>query len=196
MGLPQLDISDVVCIASGPSLTQDQVDYVRGRALVIAINDNYRLAPWADVLYACDAEWIEHHNGNLLDFEGLKVTQDKESAERFGWLHVQGAKGPGLSLDRSLIHYGQNSGFQAINVAYHLGAKRIILIGYDMQAIKRRHWFGNHPASFNKYSHYESFIRDYQTIADQLPGLDIEIINCTEETALKCFTIQKLKKTI
>ena len=39
-----------VVIASGPSLTQDYVDYCRGRAWVVVVNDNSRRAPWADVL--------------------------------------------------------------------------------------------------------------------------------------------------
>jgi hypothetical protein len=52
-----------VCIGNGPSLTQAQVDFTRGardangRVRVIAINDAFKLAPWADVLYFCDDKW-------------------------------------------------------------------------------------------------------------------------------------------
>ncbi len=45
----------VVCIASGPSLTQSQVDYCRGKARVAVVNNNWEKAPWADVLYGADA---------------------------------------------------------------------------------------------------------------------------------------------
>jgi hypothetical protein len=48
-----------VLVASGPSLCPSDVDRVRGRARVIAVNDGYRLAPWADVLYACDRRWVD-----------------------------------------------------------------------------------------------------------------------------------------
>ena len=48
-------------IASGPSLTQQQVDYCRGKAKVVVINDNYLRAPWADYLYFCDDKWFQWH---------------------------------------------------------------------------------------------------------------------------------------
>jgi hypothetical protein len=55
-------------LASGPSLTREQCEAVRGKAKVIAVNnqaidtdcDGVRvpaMAPWADVLYAADAKW-------------------------------------------------------------------------------------------------------------------------------------------
>jgi hypothetical protein len=63
----------IVCLGGGPSLTQAQVDACRGRAHVIAINDAFRLAPWADVLYACDWQWWKA-NPEAYDFAGLKVS--------------------------------------------------------------------------------------------------------------------------
>ena len=50
---------DTCCIlATGPSLTPDQAEYAKGKARVIAVNDAWRLAPWADILYACDAPLV------------------------------------------------------------------------------------------------------------------------------------------
>ena len=46
--------STVVCIGTGPSLTQADVDLCCSQARVIAVNDAYRMAPLADVLYAAD----------------------------------------------------------------------------------------------------------------------------------------------
>ena len=67
-------------IASGPSLTKEDVDAVRGLN-VIVINTSYWLAPWADILYACDGHWWDWHYENTdwkakLDaFENKKWTQ-------------------------------------------------------------------------------------------------------------------------
>ena len=47
----------VVCLGGGPSLTAADAAQCRGRARVIAINDAYRLVPWADLLYFCDYRW-------------------------------------------------------------------------------------------------------------------------------------------
>jgi len=38
---------------------------------VLAINDAYRLAPWADWLYACDDRWWRfHHEAVAAGFQG------------------------------------------------------------------------------------------------------------------------------
>jgi hypothetical protein len=61
----------VVIVGGGPSLTKEQVDaaghVVVGRAApkVIAINNAIELAPWADVLYFCDARWYEWHRDRV-----------------------------------------------------------------------------------------------------------------------------------
>ena len=69
-----------ICIASGPSLTQEDVDYCRGRGRIYAVNDVYRLAPWADVLFACDLAWWKRY-GPVLSFSGLRLSTDKNACE-------------------------------------------------------------------------------------------------------------------
>ena len=46
-----------------PASRQTKRQYVQGKARVIAVNDAWRLAPWADILYACDGRWWRHHKG-------------------------------------------------------------------------------------------------------------------------------------
>jgi hypothetical protein len=68
-----------VLVASGPSLTKEQVDHCKGKAQAIAINDSYKLAPWAQHMYACDQQWWGWHEDDpeLLAFKGKKWTQDQ-----------------------------------------------------------------------------------------------------------------------
>ncbi len=48
----------ILCVASGPSLTQEDVDYCRGKVdAAIAVNTSYQRVPWAYALYAADAHW-------------------------------------------------------------------------------------------------------------------------------------------
>jgi len=54
----------VACLASGPSLTRADVALVRAQGLpTIVVNTTYQMAPWADVLYACDAKWWAWQQG-------------------------------------------------------------------------------------------------------------------------------------
>lgn len=188
-------------IASGPSLTKEDVERVRGQN-VIAINDNYKLAPWADVLYACDPNWWRWHIDDVKSFKGKKYRQDKswtdKDVEVIKDLDVQCIKSiseSGLSTNPNVIHDGCNSGIQAINLAYHLGARKIILLGYDQQATDgKAHWFGHHPNEI--VSDWYKWKGHYQLVADQAPDIGLEIINCTRETALTCFPIKKLKEML
>jgi hypothetical protein len=85
------------------------------------------------------------------------------------------------------VHTGKNSGYAALNLAYHLEAERIILIGYDMQKAEQRHWFGAHPEAMEVESCYPDFIREFETIIPDDYG--IEIWNCTRSTALHHFPL-------
>ena len=188
----QWDGQTAVLIASGPSLTQADVDYCQGKARVLVVNDNYRLAPWADALYACDPTWWVAHKG-VPDFAGQKWTQSLPAAQRWGLLHIEGDREPGLSRDPNLIHFGSNSGYQAINLAVHFGARRLLLLGYDMQRTGgRSHWFGDHPTGLNNHSDYVNFAHNFNTLPPGLEMAGVEVINCSRETALTCFPRRKL----
>ena len=105
-----------ICIASGPSLTQEDVDYCRGKGKVYAVNNVYTLAPWADVLYACDQAWWDEHNG-VPDFAGQKWTIDRIAAKNYGLNRIGIANGSHWSNIPGEIALGMNSGFQALKDA-------------------------------------------------------------------------------
>lgn len=180
-------------LGCGPSLTQADVDFCRGRARVIAINQAVTLAPWADVLYACDAQFWKWHKG-IPSFTGLKYTLEAEAGR---WPGVQvlertgGVDGVGVELKPTGIRSGKNSGFQAINVAVHLGAAKIVLLGYDMRGT---HFFGNYPWPSNP--NWNKYVAVFSTLIKPLRALGIEIINCTPGSMLRCFPMQSLRQAL
>jgi hypothetical protein len=185
--------STIACVGGGPSLTAADVARLRGHVRVIAINDAYRLAPWADVLYACDAAWWRVHRG-VPAFRGVKVSLGTPPASPDGIVRLANTGVDGLELAADGLRTGGNSGYQAINLAVHLGARIILLLGYDLQraATGRAHWFGDHPGCLNQRSPYASFRRHFATLIAPLAALGITIINCSRQTALTCFPCQPL----
>lgn len=189
--------STIVCLGGGPSLTRDDVEYVRGKARVIAINNAYLLAPWADVFYACDARWWREHYGHVRALPGMKLS-----------LQVPGAKKPddvlclrktgrgGLESDRSGLRHGHNGGYQAIGCAVHLGATRILLLGYDMRLGTggRSHWHGEHP--WRVAPSYNTWIALYRTMAEPLQRRGIAVLNCSRETNLDAFQRADLRTVL
>jgi len=110
-------------------------------------------------------------------FSGELWTQDADAEKKYGINRVQSVAKPGLSTDKNIIHQGENSGYQAINLAYHLGVKRILLLGYDMGYEGQRHFFGEHPQPLGQSSDYPKLRKNFSTIIPDEYG--IEIYNCS-----------------
>jgi len=90
--------------------------------------------------------------------------------------------------DYGYIASGGNSGYQAINLAYMLGAERIILLGFDMQKTGgKAHWHGDHIAGLGNAENVSGWVKNFDALAKDLELLGVEVINCSRETALKCF---------
>lgn len=150
----------------------------------------YQLAPWADLLYACDHAWWAQYRPA---FGGLMVTQDARVSDLCD--DVQrvpcNAEAPGMSFDPYRIHGGQNGGFQALNLAVLLGAGRVILSGFDMGAAPdgRRHAYPDHPAGMNNpdAGNFAGWRTAFAAAAPGLRRAGIEVINASARTALDCF---------
>lgn len=192
----------VVVAATGPSLAPEVAEQLRGE-IVIAVSDAWRLIPWASVLYSCDRAWWDAHLG-AFGFVGekwtshsLKPANDKtEIASRYELHVVAGARRPGFSFDPAVIHYGHNSGFQAVNLAILMGAVRIVLVGFDMRPVGgRAHFFGDHPRPLKRPGPFAAWISAFHAAAAGLPP-GIRIINATPGSALDCFERMELSAAL
>ncbi len=185
----------IVCAASGPTLAAEALAAVRGRAPVVAVNDAVRLAPWADVLYSSDRHWWAHYRG-MPTFAGHRVGIGSKRGDASP---ISGAPGilvlehtgiEGLERRPGGLRTGQHSGYAAINLAVHLGARRILLLGYTGGIVNgRQHFFGKHPATLAQTTEaqYAAFCRAYATLAPELAALGIEVANCTPDSHIAVF---------
>ena len=191
----------VVIIAGGPSLTEAQVARVhaaRGRnwqVRAIAINNGYQIAPWADVLYGADHRWWNWHN-MVPGFVGLKVAM-KWNAESGAWwpgwegnahpeiLGVAGTGYSGMDFSGNGLRRGGNSGHQAVNLAVLMGARKILLLGFDYRTTGGQHWHGQHPIA--TAADTGPWLRAARVAAPQLAAAGVEVINCTPGSALDAF---------
>lgn len=195
-----------IVAAPGPSLTDEVAQRTKGYK-IIAVNDAYRLLPWADVLYAADAGWWRVHNG-CPHFRGEKLTtwgrdavaKDMEIISRFHLSVIESTRFErGFSFKPGMIYRGQsNSGFQAVNVALLRGGNPIILIGFDMHGT---HFFGEHETPLRSWDRqkqarvFARWIDGFKFAAEHLPP-DIRIVNATPGSALDCFPIMSLQEAL
>lgn len=183
-----------VCIASGPSLEDWQCRHVESRDCeIVAVNTSFR-AVSRGIVYGCDEDWWKIYHGEV-DREGW--TASVEAAQKYGLNYIRGKNGEGLCPEPHAIHYGKNSGYQAIGLAYNFGAERIILIGYDMQHTGGRvHWHGRHPRQLRNAEGILGWVKPFGALAKDLEAAGVEVVNCTIETALDCFRRSDLEDVI
>ena len=96
---------------------------------------------------------------------------------------------------------GTNTGQGAINVAYHFGVKRIVLLGFDMRATKvdgkwRLQWHDFHRRGTEISRYKEIFAPSIRIQAEILRSKGIEIVNCTSKSELRGIPIVSLESLL
>lgn len=190
-----------IVLGGGPSVRDIPIECF-DRFPVIAVNDGWYLYPRAKAIWAADRAWWEYHGQATQSFEARRFCSDPAIARRWGIEdRVVDFDEIGLSLDWERLGCGgkpANSGAQAINLAYHAGARRILLFGFDMQPGKdgKNHWFGEHPKGVRRDSPYKQFVRGMWKLASDLQGQGVHVLNCSPHSALPYWQRLSLAQTI
>jgi hypothetical protein len=92
-----------------------------------------------------------------------------------------------LSRDPARLAHGGNGGYQALNLAALAGARRIVLLGFDMKhKAGRQNWHAGHPVKAPD-RWVRQWIPRFRDLARELERDGVEVINASEETALDAF---------
>lgn len=102
-----------------------------------------------------------------------------------------------LSETPGILASGGNSGYQAVNLAYMFGARRIILLGFDMQHTGgRRHFHADYPAGMGNAEPVAAWRDRFGRLATALHVRGVEVVNATRQTALTCFPRSDLDEVL
>jgi hypothetical protein len=199
MNWPNWADESVIIVASGESAKKQNISLLKGKTKIIAIKKSFELVPFADAVYGCDGPWwrsvqfLPKFKGYKWAFEptvcnsetGIVKVEIKDKLYDkllFGQVGVVGS--------------GGNSGFQALNLAVQFGAKRILLVGFDMQG---EHWYGRNnwdqagnPSIWN----FPRWVRAFNNAAPQLAERGIEVFNASQVSELKCFRKRSIEETM
>lgn len=181
----------VIIIASGPSLTKADVKLCESSGHpLMGINNAYMITDKLKYHYACDTKWWKRHFKKLYPGPirySLKANDKDEGVA--GVTQMKRGERHGLSHKWPAINHGSNSGYQAINLAYLLGYKQIILLGYDMQETNGVvHWHGLHKEGNNPdEKRFQKWRQFFPALAKELKESGVEVLNATRQTALECF---------
>lgn len=185
-----------VLIATGPSLTAEQIDYVhaarmRDECRVVAINEagvsKYKplAAPWADVLYAADRDWWTHYKP---EFYGLRVSGEAVEGVHTFPLDLSDHQSQAMPREPGKALHGGHSGFQALGMLLTFGVSKVIMLGYDAGGPKRN-CHENRDAFFlnphRKQPSYAAWQQTYNLVPGQWP--EVEFYNCSPYSQITAF---------
>lgn len=186
-------------VGGGPSVAGQNLELLRGRR-VIAVNSSYERVPWADICYFADQRWFFEHKDRpaFKAFAGRKVTcAHKPTVGDPATLRLMrivpnfdpnyAPVGPGLALAPHAVVSNRTSLQGALNLAFHLGASRLVLLGADMarSAEGASHHHSPHPWR-NKPGNetWDTQMEQLVMIVEPLRERKIEVINTSAVSRL------------
>lgn len=163
----------------------------------IGINNAFRLGDWVDVCWFVDSRFYWWYKKELDAYKGLKLSYNRHP-ELLGSLEyiegvktVKGSSGEGISLQG--IKFNSSSGGSSINLAYLLGAKKIVLVGFDMRFVNSKsNWWDYSNHMLVREKGYDNFIKPFHRLKKDADMLGLEILNATPGSALDMFKFVRL----
>lgn len=158
-------------LAPGPSASAVDAARIRDAGIPLgAVGNAFELAPWAQFVAATDAAWWRRY-----------PEARKAGATLFTILPVTGVQTVPITP--------VNSGVLALECAKRQGATRILLLGFDMHG---SHFFGQYRNGLRNTKPHQRAQHFKQYAAWGKANRSIEVVNCTEGSALTCFPARSL----
>lgn len=199
-----------VILGGGPSLKEVDFDLIKGLRIVGVNNAygdpitdgkgkayHYKPRDWVDICWFGDARWYQWHKKWLRFYMGMLMTSKEQLHGRDGIFSMERSRKKKFGIENrpGNIAWNGNSGGSAINLAYHLGVKSIILLGFDMQRVDgKANWHNDHPTPSK--TPYSRFLGSFPAIAKDADRLGLTILNATPGTAIPDFDICTLEEAV
>lgn len=171
--------------ASGPSLRREDIEKLhRNHIPVLAVNNSWQLSPECRCLFSADELWWDKYHQGIPEYIE-KWTVSQSAAKKYG-----------LNLMTSGIVGTYNSGMLAVLLARQMGAKTVILLGFDCSVRHGKHWHGPHSGlnNPNRFS-TERWKEEFRRLKDETAGHP-HIFNCSRESCLNIFPKVSLEEML
>jgi hypothetical protein len=179
----------IVCSGESVGKQADQIQRLNGR--FIAVTHGVLVKPDADVLLMPGEAWSQVVFPLLQRFRGTHaVVRSKFHPELPTSVKRVTRSKQHEQLCELRDHVcGYDSGTSAINLAYHLGAKTIVMLGYDMTGGH----FCKHPMQNPPQAHFRRHMLPLRGLNEDAKRKGVRIVNCSPISAVTAFEKQPLE---
>ena len=193
-------------VGGGPSLNNFDWTLLEDKN-VLVLNRGLEKLPNALALLWNDVKFHKDNEERIKNFPGIKITTTrymKPGSSHPCDCDIVWVKGRNYlsdfrgTIEESpyLINQGSNTGYSALNVAYHLGAKTIYLLGYDMKIDKdKTNWHNGYPNQISLTPKMmKTFLMVFQGSNELYKEKDIKIYNVNNNSELTEFETKSLEE--
>ncbi|WP_051389638.1 hypothetical protein [Bradyrhizobium sp. Ec3.3] len=187
-------------IAGGPSVRHQNLAMLKDRH-VIVVNSSYEAYPDADICFFADHRWWEDHKTRpgMVSFKGRLFTASHAAAgERLHRMR-RVYPPPGLADAPDALATQRTSLQGAMNLAVHLGVRRIVLLGADMARSPdgashhhTPHKWPNKPGNET----WDVQMAQFRTIVEPLMARNVEVINTSPLSRLPWWPKRLLSEVV
>jgi len=170
----------VICVGGGPSLKGFDLEPYR-HIPTISVNQSFEIAPWAKYHLFADRRWYVWNQKAVDASPSIKVTVGKSMfPPGLDFRRMIRDKDAGLCHERTHLA-GIDSGCVAVNLAFHLGASRIILLGYDSGYAEdgSSHYHNKHQTPSNPMYYTDRYGPRLSGLCQRLRDVGVPVVRAT-----------------
>lgn len=182
---PLLAGATVFILGGGPSLRGFDFSLLAGLR-TIAVNQAALHVVEQDMLYFTDANWYEGNAELCRTWRGIAFTGSR-AAKRMCPSLRRVLFNPGNTFEPGLVRQGRSSGHNATALAVTLGARLIVLLGFDMRTEGSRSHFHDKYRNNDGAMYAREFIPSFDGWDRGARALGVTILNATPGSALEEF---------
>jgi hypothetical protein len=198
--IPIFKDKTVVLLGGGPSHVEINPGLLSNCGIV-AINSSCRkvmdVAKKEDILYFSDNSWSERYIGLIEEWKGLVITSNRNTKIRLqGLVNRLDLQNLTEFMQVKSDYVQGSSGHTGACLAVLLGAKRLVLVGFECKSINgKTHGHGDYQQE-NIHAFEERYIPAWFQMAKRFRELGCEVINASKDSAIDCFEFMNFEEAI
>lgn len=186
----------IVLIGGGPSAKNVDFAAIKPYATIVGCNDAAVHAP-VDIIFSVDGRWMKNRIDFWTQFPGQKIFSRHHFTKwvKPPWpcdieVTLIPTELEGQGFCNAPVVRASNSGFAALNWAYHKRPKNIFLFGYDANSTFGEYWYPRYEwrnDKTNSAARYQRWADEHILAAKVFRYHGIKVYNVSETSSINCY---------